>query len=256
MNLGDLLGMGGSMPNFGGGNPLDPFGQPGDFSATFPDQPRQPWDERMPEPRAAMPQMPQPKSRGNGLLNVLGVIGDALLVHSGRAPIYGPRMQQRRMGEALGNYLGKLDPGLAEIIAQNPEVGFQLYKMMHPPAPQDLEIVREMRAAGIDPTSEEGRALIKGHLSRGGGAGSSFGRDLEVLGIDPQSDEARELYYGRNSPAGFLLKPPSRGGGSQSLPKVVSQEQYDALPPGTRYQDSRGNVGVKGGATASPSQPF
>lgn len=212
-----------------------------------------------------------PKPQGGGFMkeggtfrNILGAIGDALLVHSGHAPIYAPHMQQKRLGQALANYLGNLEPGLAEIMQRNPEVGLSLYKMQHPSQGVELEIVREMKAAGIDPASDEGRTIIKGHLARqGAGAGSAFGRDLSELGIDPKSDEARELYYGRNSPAGYLMKPPKRGqqpaggGLSDSIPTVNSQEEYDALPPGTHYRDSQGNTGVKGGSTASaPSGGF
>lgn len=198
--------------------------------------------------------------QGGTFSNVLGAIGDALLVHSGRQPVYGPAMQRKKMGEALSNYLGQMggvDPALAQVLQQDPGTGLELFKMSRPSPANDPETIRLMRAAGIDPASEEGRAIIQQKLSGGGQADPNFVRELEALGIDPRSDEALELYYGRNSPAGYLLKPRSRDGSSESLPAVNSQAEYDALPAGTRYRDSQGNVGVKrGGPTATPSEGF
>lgn len=202
--------------------------------------------------------LPKPQSggffrQGGTFSNVLGAIGDALLTANGHDPVYRPAQQQRRMGAALSNYLGNTDQALADIMAQDLGAGVALYKMKHPEAQNEPEVVRELRAAGIDPASEQGREILIRRLNGKGQADPNFVRELEALGIDPHSAEAKELYYGRNSPAGYLLKPPSLGG--DSTPTVNSQEEYDALPPGTRYRDSQGNSGVKGGATASTPSP-
>ena len=81
--------------------------------------------------------------QGGTFSNVLGAIGDALLVHSGRNPVYAPAQQRRRSGEALANYLGNLDPGLAELISTDPELGMSLYKMKNPAAKEPPAFVQE-----------------------------------------------------------------------------------------------------------------
>lgn len=46
-----------------------------------------------------------PKSMQHGTLrNVLGALGDAFLVQSGHAPVYGPRMEQQKIGQAMAGY--------------------------------------------------------------------------------------------------------------------------------------------------------
>jgi hypothetical protein len=202
-------------------------------------------------------QQQSPQRRG-GLGNILGRIGDALLVANGGEPAYANKLRAREMGGAVANYLGNTDAILASIFQQDPQAGLALYKMKHPEAAQAPDIIREMTAAGIDPASDEGKAIIRGHLTKDGAAEPNFVRELQALGIDPHSPQALELYYGRNSPAGYLLKPPSVGATpAQSVPVVNTEEEYNALPAGTRYRDSQGNIGIKGGATAStPSHGF
>ena len=95
-------------------------------------------------------------SGGGGFRNVLGIIGDALLINSGHAPIYGPAMQQRRRGEALANALGQLEPGMAELFATDPGVALQVYKMKHPDAKEPPGMVQEYQWRQHLPENERG----------------------------------------------------------------------------------------------------
>lgn len=63
----------------------------------------------------------------SGLRKFLGNLGDALLIGSGLDPIYKPAVERREMGAKLANYLGANDPGLAQVLMQNPEMGLKLY---------------------------------------------------------------------------------------------------------------------------------
>lgn len=180
----------------------------------------------------------------SGFMNALGMIGDALLVNSGHAPMYAPHREARmaeekkaRLGQMLGNYLGNLEPGLAEIFAEDPGAGMSLYKMKHPAEKDDTpSAVREFEYySHLPPEQQPGYRKFRG-LTRPQIIGSpTTGYSV----YDPESEGA----------------PPGAPNGD--APTVNSQEEYDALPTGARYRDSQGNPGVKrGGPTATPSVPF
>lgn len=200
----------------------------------------------------------QPKKRGIGIAEILGTIGDALLVANGRAPLYSAHRQQQKQQErqdqinaALANYMDDPEGAIRALMGIDAQAGIQLMNSRKPKGePDEIEL---MRYGGIDPSSEEGRGLIRGLLSRGQSSSSSFARDLDALGIDPHSDEARELYYGRNSPPGYLLRPPSRRGASgPAVGTVVSGFRFRGGNP-----NDKGNwEPVNGGQTARPSGLF
>lgn len=75
-------------------------------------------------------QAPAPYEKPSGLRNFLGNLGDALLVGSGRDPMYKPAQERARLGAELAAYLGADDPKLAQIFASNPEAGLKLYNAM------------------------------------------------------------------------------------------------------------------------------
>jgi len=190
--------------------------------------------------------------------NVLGLIGDAVRGFKGQPATYGPAMQQRQrqaqMGDALANYLGNNDAALAEIMRADPETGMALYKMTHQSEGAAPETIRLMQAAGIDPQSPEGKQIIQQHLQGGGQADATFIRELNALGIDPHSAEARELYYGRNSPAGFLLKPKGGSQGPSGGPQV-GQAVNGFIFKGGNPND-RNSWEPAGGASVAPARPF
>jgi hypothetical protein len=175
---------------------------------------------------------PHPESKGlfhqgGTVRNILGAIGDAFLVQSGHEPVYAKRMQQQRLASALGNYLGNLDPGMAEIFEQSPEVGMSLYKLKHP-------------------TNETPAALKEYEYYKGlqGPDRGSFEQYLKLT------------HPGMMSP--ITLGPGDTydpGTGGASLPHVTDQASYDAVPAGGQYTTPDGNIRTKGGATASTPSP-
>lgn len=215
----------------------------------------------VPEGPSQQPQQFQQPKKPHGVGNFLGKLGDALLMASGRAPMYAPMMQareaqerQQQVGQMLGNVLGRLDPSLRDLVSADPGTGLEIFKLLHPQAGVPPETIRLMQAAGIDPQSSEGKAIIQQHLQGGGASPSTFERELTALGIDPHSDEARELYYGRNSPAGYLLKPPPRGGGTPAAGGDVTATGPNGEK--IRLNPSTGQWEPVGGQTATPSGPF
>jgi hypothetical protein len=94
----------------------------------------------------AMPamQQPSPTSRFTGIRDTLGQIGDYLLQANDMAPIYGPRkaeFEQKQMSETLGQYLGQMDPTIAGIAQQNPQMALKIMEM------------KAKQSGGQDPTA-------------------------------------------------------------------------------------------------------
>lgn len=220
-------------------------------------------EESLAQNQRIAPPPQQPRGGPNGLMHILGLIGATLASARGKPAPYmehamqeRQRAQQQQANQAFANYLG--DPELAALImgGANPAAAMQAYGIKHPKDGAAPETIRLMQAAGIDPQSEEGRAIIRGNLTKGGGQSDpTFVRELEALGIDPGSDEARELYYGRNSPAGYLLKPRPRGakpgGGAPTPGQVFNGFRYKGGNP-----NDKASWEPAGGASASPAPTF
>lgn len=206
---------------------------------------------------AAQPRQPhKPKM---GIAEIVGAIADGVRGYRGQAPVYGPMMEERRKQEArsaaMSNFLADPQSAIQALMeGGDAELGLQLWKMTQGEGPPDS--VREMQAFGIDPRSPEGQELFKRKFGGKDQSDPTFVRELEALGIDPHSPEAKELYFGRNSPAGYLLKP-REGGQSGGLPRVNSPDEARSLPPGSKFLMPDGRVGtVPGGPTQPASGPF
>lgn len=156
------------------------------------------------------PQQPQQQHKGLGFRNVLGIIGDSILQGHGRQPIYGPLHEKRQLQGALQNFLTDPDGAIQALMQVDAPTAISLYKMVHP-TKAEPDIIAELKAAGIDPTSDEGKSILKEHLNRSG-ASSSFIQDLGAAGIDPHSPEGQRLLYAHMSPPGYLLNPSSSSG--------------------------------------------
>lgn len=226
------------------------------MAGMYPQQMQQP----MQSPQMAQPRAPM-QPRKAGWRDFLGLIGDTLLGFRGMQPVYAPMAMQRQRGESIGNYLGQLgaDPSLMELAAIDPSLAVQFYQASKPKDPEEIDL---MRRVGIDPTSPEGREIIRSKLMGRGEQNPNFVRELEALGIDPRSDEARELYYGRNSPAGYLLRPKGRAEGPapSSAPPEGAIAHLKSNPDLAAQFDEKYGRGaaarVLGGPTASPSGGF
>lgn len=188
-------------------------------------------------------------------LHALGMIGDALIQWRGGQPVYQPWVRQQQTSAAMGNYLDDPEGAIRALMAVDPQTAIQLHQSRQGKTPEEIAL---MKMVGIDPASDEGREIIKSRLmGRQSSNDPNFVRELEALGIDPRSDEARELYYGRNSPAGYLLRPKGRSSG----PAATNGPQVGAVVNGFRFRGGNPNdkanwEPANGGPTASPSGAF
>lgn len=113
---------------------------------------------------AQQPQFQQPR-KPHGVGNFLGHLGDALLVASGRGPMYAPMIAQReaqerqqQVGQMLGNVLGRLDPSLRDLVAADPGTGLEIFKLLHPQQREadTPSAVREFEYfSGLDPAKQK-----------------------------------------------------------------------------------------------------
>lgn len=85
--------------------------------------------------------------QGTDWRKVLGLVSDGILAFNGKEAIYGPAMAKTRQQEQQNEQAIRL----ARIKAESPA--------------EDPSIIRALRAAGIDPTSPEGRKIITDNLS-------------------------------------------------------------------------------------------
>jgi hypothetical protein len=151
---------------------------------------------------------------GSPLGNLLGTLGDILLVGSGGEPIYQGRLKNQRIGEALNSYLGNTDQMLSQVFHADPSTGVALYKIRHPAEP---DFMRDMRAAGIDPQSDEGKQLVSAHFGKQPVAGiAEYQYYKQQGGKLPFGDFLRILH----PPAGGSLE---ETGGAQSAASAVGE---------------------------------
>lgn len=171
---------------------------------------------------------PDVPAHRHGLGNVLGRIGDALLVANGQQPIYANTIRNQKLGQELGNYLGSSDQALAQVFQTDPEVGLKLYEYKHPASevPADL---KEYAA----------------YANMSGPDRAQYERFLELT------------HPGMNAPITLGANDQYLPGG-QSIPTVNTPEEAMKYPPGTVVKRSSDGkmFTVPGGATASPSPTF
>lgn len=103
---------------------------------------------------------------------------------------------------------------------------------------------KNLAAAGIDPNSDRGRQLAEQFAVNQADPLVEVETPNGGKFVGPRSEYFRR--YGANAPA------PS------TIPAPKSQEEYNALPPGTQYRAPDGSLKVKGGQTGAtaPSGGF
>lgn len=213
-------------------------------------------EQALAQNKAMAPQRPTPQKQKLGIGDIIGLIGDAARGWKGQEPVYGPMMVERRKqqqrSDALSNFLDDPEGAIRALMAIDPAAAIQLHQSRQGKVPEEAAL---LQYAGIDPRSPEGQAIIKHKLLGAGQSDPTFVRELEALGIDPGSEEARELYYGRNSPAGYLLKPRGRSQGAPSGGPQPGQVVNGYRFKGGNPNDQNAWEAV-GGPTVRPSGTF
>lgn len=180
----------------------------------------------------AAPVQPPPAQR-HGIGNVLGRIGDALLMAHGGEPIYANKIRNQQIGQEVSNYLGNTDAALASLFQQDPKSAIELYKMRHTETAAPTELQRDYEyLKQVNPALAD--QFI--HMKTEGGP-----------------------LIANNGDGTFTVIPRAmaQGGAPQAgaMPHVTDQASYDAVPAGAQYTTPDGHVRVKGGATASTPSP-
>jgi hypothetical protein len=136
--------------------------------------------------------------------------------------------------------------------------------MKHPEAAQAPDIIREMTAAGIDPASDEGKAIIRGHLTKDGAADPAGIREYEYAKGQGFTGSYLDFLNAKGGPlianngdGTFTIVPRAMVGGGRAAPGGPA--------PGTVEDGYRFKGGdpskqenwepVQGGATASTPSP-
>lgn len=172
MPLSDLLGLGSAL-----GAPLTPDQLAALPYVNLPQQPQQ----AQPQPQAPPQVQPQPQAQGrpagspSKFRNFLGALGDALLVAHGEQPLYQQRVKDQETQSALRNYLTDPNGAIAALMKIDPKTGINLLAA-NAKAKQEADLakpdaVRELIAAGIDPSSPEGQSALQAHLGKAPVAG-------------------------------------------------------------------------------------
>lgn len=163
---------------------------------------------------ATSAQAPKP-SFGSKLKDLIGGLGDALYSAAGGRGEGEYAHQQTQ--SALSNYLGDPQGSIAQLMKVNAPLGISLLAASakaKQEADQAMpEPVRDLRAMGIDPSSEQGKELISAHLGKAPVAGiAEYQYYTKNGGKLPFSDFLRIIH----PPAGYDLQ--ETGGGSAPKP--------------------------------------
>jgi hypothetical protein len=214
-------------------------------------------------PQAAQAQAPHQPSK---LRNFLGAIGDALLVAHGQQPLYRQRMDQQRQQQALQGFLTNPDQAIAQLMQVDAPSAVKLYTELHQKQ-NEPELVQELRAAGIDPTSDQGRQILVQHLGASGADPASvreyqFAKGQGFAGsyLDFLNQRGGPL-IANNGDGTFTIVPRAMVGGQPSAapsgaPAVGSVEDGYRFKGGDPSKQENWEP-VQGGATASaPSLTF
>jgi hypothetical protein len=172
------------------------------------------------------------------LRNVLGAIGDALLIGNGVQPLYHQQQQQNQLATDMTNYLGDNNAALADAFRVNPTVAAEMFKYMHPATetPAEVKEYQYAKSQGYNGSYMDYLAAKAGPIVANNGDGT--------LSLIPRS------LIGQPQPSGGASGPPQ-----QAIDYLKSHP--DLAPQFDQKYGSGTSAKILGGATAStPSLTF
>lgn len=172
----------------------------------------------LPGDQRGLPQMPQAPAKKPGLFGqggvgryMAGAIGDALLQNAGMQPIHAPAVQQaQQMAAALRQQSLKREQDWQDWVQR------ETWKRANPMPSEDDQLTQYMRGAGIDPNSEQGRALYRQ------AAENKANPPLWRQGADGQFyrvETAPPQVLGSTLPQGWTIQGDGAGNGAGGFPR-------------------------------------
>lgn len=163
--------------------------------------------------------------------HIVGFIGDALQQMSGGQPTYMPQMMQMKQQDA--EIRARLQAALEKRKWDRED---KQWEWENKPSEDKDQLTRYMRAAGIDPMSDQGRKMY---------AQAAMNSANPLQGV-PYTDEQG------NSGLKFI-RPGDMGQGGVA---PTSKEDYDKLPAGAQYRAPDGSIRTKGGGGSNATEGF
>lgn len=181
----------------------------------------------------AMTKKPGFFAQGQPGRQIIGVIGDTLATLGGGQGVYMPAML--RMQEQDAEIRARLQEAIAKRQAEREE---KQWEWQNKPQEDKDQLTRYMRAAGIDPNSDQGRKMY---------ADAAMNAANPVQGVPFTDDRG-------NSGVQFIR--PSAMGGQGGAAAPTSQAEYESLPAGAQYRAPDGSIRTKGGGGSNVTGGF
>jgi hypothetical protein len=162
---------------------------------------------------------------------IIGVIGDTLATLGGGQGVYAPAMIAQKQQDA--EIRARLQAALEQRKAARED---KQWEWENKPQEDKDQLTRYMRAAGIDPMSDQGRKMY---------AQAAMNSANPLQGV-PYTDEQG------NSGLKFI-RPGDMGQGGAA---PTSKEDYDKLPAGAQYRAPDGSIRTKGGGVGNGTGGF
>lgn len=164
---------------------------------------------------------------------IIGMIGDTLSTLGGGQGVYMPNML--RMQQQDAEIRARLQEAITKRQADRED---KQWEWQNKPQEDKDQLTRYMRAAGIDPMSDQGRKMY---------ADAAMNAANPVQGVPFTDDRG-------NSGVQFIR--PSAMGGQGGAAAPTSQAEYEALPAGAQYRAPDGSIRTKGGGGSNVTGGF
>ena len=182
----------------------------------------------------AMTKKPGFFAPGQAGRHIVGFIGDALQRLGGGEGTYMPQMMHMQQQDA--EIRARLQEAIAKRQAERED---KQWEWQNKPQEDKDQLTRYMRAAGIDPMSDQGRKMY---------ADAAMNAANPLQGV-PYTDEQG------NSGLKFI-RPGDMGPPSSGAVAPTSKADYDALPAGAQYRAPDGSIRTKGGGGSNVTGGF